>query len=213
MTIGGTALAHELTDLLPRGHPNLFHPWKDRCAQDLASNGPAARLERLARHLSCDARWILCGEAPGYQGCRYSGIAFTSERLIAEGAIPRLTPAGRLTRRSLPYSEPSATTVWRVLHLLGIETTTILWNAVQLHPHQPNNTQTNRTPNRDEVALGIPALLRLRAAFPQAKWLAIGKTAEAALNRASVSVEMSVRHPSFGGTSEFEMGVTRAVAR
>ncbi len=208
------ALARKLAELLPAGEPNLFHPWKDHCPEDLEGNGPEERLGRLAQHLDGEVHWILCGEAPGYQGCRYSGVAFTSERLIMSGEVPRLSSKGaRLTRRRLPYSEPSATTVWRVLHQLGIAENTLLWNAVQLHPHKNRNSQSNRTPKREEVDLGVPALRLLRTTFPQAAWIAVGRTAEASLARCGLPVKASVRHPSFGGAPEFEHGMRQVVRK
>jgi len=127
-------LAKLLTDTLPSGLPNLFNPWRERCTDDQPCNGPDAKLARLAAHLACDPKFILCGEAAGYQGCRHSGIAFTSERLLREGRIPRISPMShRLTSRALPYSEPSATIVWGALYNLGIEERTILWNTLPMH--------------------------------------------------------------------------------
>jgi|GEM_PF-4935446 hypothetical protein len=130
-----TSLATQLIETLPVGLPGLFNPWQDHCPHDANTNGPVEKRERLGRHLDCDPTLILVGEAPGYQGCRYSGIAFTSERLLIEGVIPRI-PAlpQRLSTRRLPFSEPSATIVWKTLFRLGIAERTILWNALQLHP-------------------------------------------------------------------------------
>ena len=91
-------LAKLLTGTLPSRLPNLFNPWRERCTDDEPCNGPDAKLARLAAHLACDSKFILCGEAAGYQGCRHSGIAFTSERLLLEGRIPRISPMShRLT--------------------------------------------------------------------------------------------------------------------
>ncbi len=144
-------LAKLLTDTLPSGLPNLFNPWRERCTDDQPCNGPDAKLARLAAHLTCDPKFILCGEAAGYQGCRHSGIAFTSERLLREGRIPRISPMShRLTSRALPYSEPSATIVWGALYNLGIEERTILWNTLPMHPYKSRDEQSNRTPTSEE---------------------------------------------------------------
>src|SRR5690606_6746390 len=113
--------------------------------------------ERLAQHLSCNPAWILVGEAPGYQGCRHTGVAFTSERLLLEGAIPRVSQAiERLTDRRLPFSEPSATIVWKALYALGIAERTIMWNALQLHPVGAAGDWSNRTPIDAELQHGAP---------------------------------------------------------
>jgi uracil-DNA glycosylase len=202
------SLARRLVATLPAGKPGLFNPWADHCPHDAEGNGPAAKLERLAAHLDCEPEFILAGEAPGYQGCRYSGIAFTSERLLGEGAIPRIAAlSGRLSGRRLPFSEPSATIVWKTLYRLGIAERTILWNALQLHPHRADELWSNRTPTPEEIALGEPAMRMLIEAFPQAKIVAVGKKAEGLLNEMGVQLTGAVRHPANGGATEFAKGL------
>lgn len=205
-------LAERLTETLPSGLPGLFNPWKDRCAFDCDSRAPSAKLERLARHLDCDPMLILVGEAPGYQGCRYSGVAFTSERLLLEGAIPRIPQlTKRLSSRRLPFSEPSATIVWRTLNNLGIAERTILWNALQLHPHREHSPWTNRTPTPRELALGASALSLLLAAFPAAGVVAIGRKAEFLMQSRGIAPLATVRHPANGGATAFAGGLSALV--
>lgn len=207
-------LAQQLVATLPSGLPGLFNPWADVCGEDLPGNEPTAKLQRLAAHLDCVPRFILCGEAPGYQGCRHSGIAFTSERLLLEGAIPRVpAPAGRLTNRHLPFSEPSATIVWRVLKALGIADETILWNALQMHPHKPGNVRSNRTPTDAELAQGAPAVRLLVETFPQAKVVAVGRKAEGLLQQMGVGTAGQVRHPANGGATAFAEGLSQLARR
>ena len=202
------SLAKRLVKTLPSGVAGLFNPWQDCCPHDAAGNGPIEKLDRLALHLDCNPEVILAGEAPGYQGCRYSGIAFTSERLLGEGAIPRI-PAltGRLSTRRLPFSEPSATIVWKTLHRLGIEERTILWNAMQLHPHRTDNLWSNRTPTPSEISLGEPALRILIEVFPNAKIIAVGKKSEWLLHEMGIPTAGSVRHPANGGATQFSTGL------
>lgn len=201
-------LAHNLVETLPYGVAGLFNPWRDHCPHDAEGNGPEAKLRRLSMHLDCEPEFILAGEAPGYQGCRYSGIAFTSERLLGEGAIPRIPAlAGRLSTRRLPFSEPSATIVWKTLYRLGIAERTILWNAMQLHPHRPDDLWSNRTPTLEEIRLGAPAMRLLIEAFPRAKIVAVGKKAEGLLTEMGVQVAGAVRHPANGGATEFARGI------
>lgn len=202
------SLAKNLVETLPFGVTGLFNPWRDCCPHDAVGNGPTEKLERLALHLDCNPEFILAGEAPGYQGCRYSGIAFTSERLLGEGAIPRISPlTGRLSTRRLPFSEPSATIVWNTLYRLGIEERTILWNAMQLHPYRPDNLWSNRTPVPKEIKLGEPALRILIEAFPAAKVIAVGKKSEGLLREMGIPIAGSVRHPANGGATEFAHGL------
>lgn len=201
-------LAGKLVETLPSGREGLFNPWRDACPHDALGNGPKEKLHRLALHLDCEPEFILAGEAPGYQGCRYSGIAFTSERLLGEGTIPRI-PAltERLSTRRLPFSEPSATIVWKTLYSLGIAERTILWNAMQLHPYRPENLWSNRTPTPDEIKLGEPALRILIAAFPAARIVAVGKKSEGLLRDMGIPVAGSVRHPANGGATQFAAGL------
>lgn len=132
MKLSALQLATQLVDTLPVGRPGLFNPWRQSCTHDRPINTTEQKLARLAAHLDCNAKLILVGEAPGYQGGRYSGVAITSERLLLEGMIPRM-PAlqGRLTDRAKPFSEPSATIVWGKLQELGIAGEVILWNSVR----------------------------------------------------------------------------------
>jgi uracil-DNA glycosylase len=201
-------LAKRLTDTLPNGSPTLFNPWRDDCADCKPGNGPDVKLARLAAHLDCDPEFILCGEAPGYCGCRHSGIAFTSEHLLLAGKIPRIAPMShRLTTKERPYKERSATIVWKALYNLGIHERTVLWNAVQMHPHKLGDEQSNRTPTPAEVAIGKPALRILIDAFPAAKVIAVGKKAQGLLDSMGIVSTASVRHPANGGAIEFTQGL------
>jgi len=205
-------LARLLTDLLPPGSPTLFNPWRDHCTDDVPRNGPDAKLARLAAHLDCSPKFILCGEAAGYQGCRHSGIAFTSERLLGEGKIPRIPRTShRLTNRRLPYSEPSATIVWHTLYELGIEDRTILWNALPMHPHRRGERHSNRKPNHEEVEKGKRALRMLVDEFPSARVVAVGRTAERLLESMGVAAEY-VRHPANAGATKFRQRLKRLVS-
>lgn len=213
VTIMTFDFADRLIKTLPSGIPGLFNPWVDLCPEDESWNGPEAKRDRLAAHLDCSPDFILCGEAPGYQGCRHSGIAFTSERLLMEGSVPRLPAVkDRLTKRERPYSEPSATIVWKTLYRLGIAEKTILWNAVQLHPYRPGVFNSNRTPAPAEVALGVPAMRMLVEAFPSARIVAVGKKAEGLLSSLGISLAATVRHPANGGALAFSKGLELLVS-
>ena len=210
------SLASRLVATLPENPPNLFNPWVTPCEYDhpSAGGGPDGRLERLERHLECDAKVILVGEACGYQGCRYSGIAFTSERLLMEGAIPRIAPPDdRLSVRPKPFSEPSATIVWKTLYKLGLAEGTVLWNALPLHPHRPGEPWSNRTPADGELVLGRDALVLLLEHFRGALVIAVGRKAELALTNIGLPFDAAVRHPANGGATAFAAGVSEAHAR
>lgn len=148
-------------------------------------DGAEQRRERLRAYLV--ARWhapvVLVGEAAGYQGCRLSGIAFTSVAQLGCGT----------TR------EPSATIVHRVLAHLGVEERVLLWNVVPTHPHRPGEPASNRTPTSSEVDAGacfLPAVAEGRAV------IAVGRVAAARTGAAYV------RHPAHGGARAFEAGLS-----
>lgn len=190
---------------------HVFNPWTERNADDGVRNGPAARRRRLAQHLSVDAHVILVGEATGYQGCRVTGIAFTSERLVIAGSIPRVPAArARLSTRTPPWSEPSATVVWSTLHELGIAHGALLCNAFPWHPHRPTEPLSNRTPLPRERSAGLAALDCLLAGFPAARVFAVGRQAEQAL--AEIGREATLlRHPSMGGAMLFRRQLAQAI--
>ena len=191
---------------------NVFNPWTDVDAgTDVHADAPAARRARLAAHLDTTVKLILVGEAPGYQGCHVSGIPFTSERLILAGSIPRVPGDGsRLSSRHIPWSEPSATTVWGTLYELGIAERTVLWNAYPWHPYKPGNLQSNRTPTPAERTRGVPVLQALLDAFPRARVFAVGRTAEASMRDAGRPAE-ALRHPSMGGAAAFRSQLKAAL--
>ena len=136
---------------------SVFDPAFDR------EGGAATRAANLVAYLRSrmSPELLLVGEAPGYQGCRFSGVAFTSERSLPPERRSSLRPEG--------WSEPSATIVHRALRDLGIEDVVALWNACPMHP-AGGRANSNRTPTRAEVgegalcsaaaALGVPGCLR-----------------------------------------------------
>lgn len=148
-------------------------------------------------------RLLLVGEAPGYRGCRFSGIPFTSERSLPPHRWSSLKADGWL--------EPSATVVHRVLARLGIEGETLLWNALPWHPAD-GGLLTNRTPVVGELRAGAIWLVRLLELVSPLLIVAVGRTASRMLPG-----HPAVRHPSRGGGRRFEselyavLGCSRAV--
>lgn len=193
--------------------PNVFNPWRDTdpldCTQT-AISAPAARQFRLIDHFNCNARFLLIGEAPGYQGCKFSGIPFTNEKLLLDGAVPRVTWNTRITTRRLPWSEPAATIMWRTLHALQIADCTVMANAFSFHPYRPGNVYSNRAPTNTELVAGRHVLSAILEHFNGARVIAVGKVAERALTLLSVRHE-AVRHPSMGGAFQFATGMRRIV--
>lgn len=156
------------------------------------SGGALIRRENLRRYLSDHLRpaVLLVGEAPSYRGCRFSGIAFTSERTLPVTSWSSTHPRG--------WTEPSATIVHRVLRGLDIEPRTMLWNAVPLHP-AGETPLSNRPPTSPELAAGLVWLARLIDLVEPGVVIAVGRSAESVLPG-----RRSVRHPANGGSRLFE---------
>lgn len=182
---------------------NVFNPWADCDVMDISSFAPEARMVRLAAHLDCDAKYLLIGEAPGYRGCHFSGVPFTCEKQLCDGAVSRIGVCGRMTSRKLPWSEGSATVIWGTLHELGMAGDVVLWNAFAFHPHDHGNVYTNRAPTRDELLCGMDILALVVEAFPGATRIAVGKTAATTLKNLNFRIDHEVRHPSMGGANLF----------
>lgn len=192
---------------------NVFNPWRDYDPLDVADCGPWARRQRLRFHFDCDPLFLLVGEAPGYQGCHYSGVPFTNEALICKGAVPRMGSQDRFTSRTRPWSEPSATIVWGTLHKLGIADRVVMWNAFAWHPHKPDDHWSNRAPSREELTAGISVLELVVNHFRYAPVVPIGRVAECTLKHLGVKALESVRHPGMGGANEFRAQLTALVQK
>ena len=216
---GGSPMSAQVEALLQKllavHLPDVFNPWADVDPMDVSISAPSRRLERLRAHFSVPAAVVLCGEAPGYQGCHFSGIPFTSEALLCEGAIPRCAASGRLTTRERPWSEPSARIVWKALYELGIAERTVLWNTFAFHPHRPGEPYTNRTPRSDEIEANVETLRAVLGHFEAqgAVVVAVGRVAERTLQRLGISCRKKVQHPAYGGAPKFRSGLTELVSR
>jgi uracil-DNA glycosylase len=192
---------------------HVFNPWAEVDPLDATASiapaelGPGGRLARLKAHFATTPKLVLVGEASGYQGCHFSGMPFTNERLLLEGAVPRVLAAARLTTRPRPWCEPSATVVWGTLRALGLAEQTVLWNAFAWHPFKPGDPYSNRAPTRAELEAGREVLDGVLGAFARATVVAVGKVAERALQELGRTPGATVRHPSMGGANEFRAGL------
>ena len=194
-------------------HDNMHNPWRDVCHTDIRSDGHLLRKERLKRHLMAPSpRLLIIGEAPGYAGCRYSGLAFSSERLLMEKAIPRMTGVDgeRITDRRLPWSEPSATIVWKALYEHGLAEGVVMFNAIPWHPEGEKGIHSNRTPTETERTDGLKYLGMLLALFPGVPVAAVGNIASRTLGEMSVE-HSKLRHPANGGATLFRDGLKHLV--
>jgi uracil-DNA glycosylase len=197
-----------------RSFANVFNPWMHSDPLDVHDPQPGYaqtdRQQRLWRHFNCAPHYLLIGEAPGYQGCHFSGVPFTNEALLLQGVIPRIDRLSkRITTRERPWSEPSATIVWRTLHELRIANDVVMWNAFGWHPHKPGEPMSNRAPTLLELSAGRDVLKAVCDYFAPAKIVAVGRVAEKALKALGITPHAAVRHPSMGGAGAFYEGLRK----
>jgi uracil-DNA glycosylase len=168
--------------------------------------GGAERLANLRHYLDQRraADVVALGEAAGYQGMRWSGIAFTSERDLMRWGAPFCTTSDR----PRGWSEPSGTIVHRVLSELGAEHRVVLWNTVPHHPHAPGAPLSNRRPSVAEIAAGSRFAERLLELLRPAMVVAVGRVAESVLGERAAYV----RHPANGGGAAFAAGFSALLA-
>lgn len=143
---------------------------------------------------------MLVGEAPGYQGTRRTGVPFGSEHLIMGGMsdanfFSDVSGFERAYAEKI-YKEPTSTIMWRTIS--KYDHLPLLWAVYPLHPHQPGNTESNRTPTRKEVEGMKAHFLRLLQITRVKTVLALGNTAKATLDDLGIPAE-KLRHPARGG--------------
>ena len=199
------AIEKLISDLSSASIGSSFNQFRDQGPDDVP-NAAAIRLDNLRQYLSArgDAEILAVGEAAGYQGMRWSGIAFTSEfDLLGWGP-----PYRRTSRRARPWKEPSGTIVHGILRQLDAESRVVLWNTVPTHPHRAENPLSNRRPRREEIAAGKLYVERLISILEPRLLIGVGRIACAALPNASY-----VRHPAQSGATAFRTGMRTALRR
>lgn len=193
---------------------DLFNPYRDRNEAIDRARAPAIRSRNLREYLGTfrNARYVLVGEAAGYNGCRYTGIPFTGEDLTvgdAPLAWTRDTGVARASKAAKLSSEMSAKIVWGGI---GESRDFVLWNAVPWHPHGSGRPLSNRKPRREEVELGLEVLELFLEIFRDAEPVAVGRVAQASLAMMERDATY-VRHPSMGGKKLFLEGLAELRTR
>ena len=188
----------------------LFNLWNDSLPSLEMENSARVRRENFRKYFSYwlenPPRLMLIGEAPGYAGSRFTGISFTSERIIHGGWLPDFMKRLKLkttSKKTEGYSEQSATIIWR--ELIKVDCPIALFMTVPWHPHQRGKPLTNRKPRKDEISAGISILELFLGAFAKTQFVAVGKVAEHALKSLGVQV-VYLRHPAQGGAKKFREG-------
>lgn len=208
----------------------VFNPWHDVDPEhDASAQAPEHRAHNLHRYLSerlKSAKLLLIAEAPGYQGCHFTGLAMTSERILLgyqakRGVLPADVFHGDFVRSTRPdgrfkaigANEPTATIVWSLLKAAKVDPReVVLWNAFAFHP-MGKGLLTNRKPTKEELKAGRPLLEAFLDLFPAARPVAVGGVSQGALAQMGVPVAAEVRHPSYGGATAFRAGLTKLLNR
>ena len=210
--------------------PQVFNPWSEYDeACDVGPEAPTIRCRQLEDYLAprlTRARLVLVAEAAGYQGCRFTGIPITCERMLLDEhkqitSSLILGHAGRRTSRpdctymtSKPQrekgmNEPTDTYVWGAVVDNGLDPRDVLlWNIFPFHPHKASPF-SNRTPTDSELAAGLTfARALLNLCRPGVRIAAIGRKSAETLQAAGFAAE-AMRHPANGGAGLFRQQFAR----
>lgn len=203
---------------------NVFNPWADYDTEhDISAKCADIRSEHLSQYLGERigvAETVLIAEAPGYQGCHFSGIPMTSERILLgfqahNGVQPKDVFQGTARRTSKEnlklggFNEPTATIVWKAIKQSGADPRkVVLWNSFAFHPMK-SGWLTNRKPTPDELGQGRHLLEHLLSLFPKAALVPVGRVAEEILGNLEIACSGYVRHPANGGATEFRSGMSK----
>jgi uracil-DNA glycosylase len=182
----------------------VFNPYSDHC--DLYDHPSAAKVRRknlenfLEAGLAMKVDTIWVARDLGYRGGRRTGVPLTDEvHLDLVGQLFGGIELKRATHGPV-VAERTAAVVWKVLARIGEPA--ILWNVFPFHPHEPHDPFSNRCHTANERLLALPLLEGIIAMFQPKRLVAIGRDAHLALRDLDTKV-VAVRHPSYGGQSEF----------
>lgn len=184
---------------------NVFNPYSDRCTVHDLVDAPSRRskalleLVRTAVATEIDALWI--GRDLGHRGGRRTGLALTDDVHLTIHATRWNMSIERATTGTM-LAERTAAVIWSMLALVSAPV--FLWNVFPLHPHEPDDPFSNRTHRTHERAVGEALLAELVGMLRPRRLVAIGNdAAKVAFRLANITEVVQVRHPSYGGQSDF----------
>lgn len=188
----------------------VFNPYRDHCEVHDLANAPALRRKNLRDYLSAveslgtDTIWM--GRDLGYRGGRRTGLALTDEARLPMFAAHYPGSAPSKATKGPSVAERTATEIWAVLARL--KRPPLLWNVFPLHPHDPDDPMTNRRFAARELSEVTDLNRTLIDWLGIRRIVCIGQDAVAYAATFGVEVEC-VRHPSYGGVTEFRQGMQR----
>jgi len=184
---------------------NTFNPYFDHCPVFDADEAPELRryylVEMLERAAAAELDAIWVGRDLGYRGGRRTGLALTddihfSQHLVRWNLEPKRPTCGE------PVAERTAAAIWDIL--MRVNSPIFLWNVFPLHPFEEGEPFSNRAHNARERKAGAEILVRIVDYIKPRRIIAIGNDAFNVLSAAFSGAQVcKVRHPSYGGQSEF----------
>jgi hypothetical protein len=183
---------------------NVFNPYSERCAVHDLEDAPIRREKALlaileaAANVEIDALWI--GRDLGYRGGRRTGLALTDDVHLSIHATRWNISVERATAGSM-MAERTASIIWSML--ASVTAHVFLWNVFPLHPHEPGAPFSNRSHGHHERVVGEEVLFELIAMLRPTRIVAVGNDAANVASKQSTAKVIRVRHPSYGGQSEF----------
>jgi hypothetical protein len=187
---------------------DVFNPYSDRCLLHDRADAPQRRRANLlavveaAAEDGIDSVWI--ARDLGYRGGRRTGLPLTDEiHLQTFSEIYGGLTLSRATKGP-PVAERTAAIIWKVL--AQIDKPVFLWNIFPLHPFEPGEPLSNRCHTRAEREVFHDLLFTLLKMLRPNNVIAIGRDAHQSLLELEIACK-AVRHPSYGGQSEFIRGM------
>ncbi|SFV61367.1 hypothetical protein MNB_SV-3-1071 [hydrothermal vent metagenome] len=149
---------------------------------------------------------LLIGEAPGYAGCRITGIPFTSGELFRNSELEIFKKLNQDIFLEKIEGEKTASIVWNYLE--NKSKLPVFWNSFPFHPFNTNNEKSNRTPTNEEIEEGKIYIQELVEIFKPKIIASIGRKGEKVLKNIYPNNHIIyIRHPSYGGKSDFIRGM------
>lgn len=153
-------------------------------------------LERyLAKMQKLKPTVLLVGEAPGYRGCKLTGIPFTSEYQVVHDEF--FADGFEVLNGEAIDKENSATLIWSVLS--QVKNKPLMWNIYPFHPENINGK--NGKPRSRDIRLGRDILDLLLQMFNINEIYCLSSIARDAMCHHPL-FRGYIRHPSYGGQTE-----------
>jgi hypothetical protein len=150
---------------------------------------------------------FLVGEAPGYQGCRLTGIPFTSGEVIVNSKHKFFEKIRDKIILDRVIYEPTAQVLWDFLNNRSVP---VIWNAFPFHPHKSGLLENNRKPIAKEIKEGREYLRLVFEIFKPKILCGLGRVGENALKQLFSTREIIyIRHPARGGKNYFLKGIQK----